>query len=182
MATCTSKTPVVALVERDGMIRSAPVERIDFASQCNAVQLRAAANSTIITDELSVYKPLKLTGMNHEKVYDGKRKYARKRAERIEHPHEHGRKLLRPTETRPLLRLPPTVQAALARYVAESVFRWNHRQRNDSERREAAIKQAPGKRLKYKTPATTFARRASGRLGQASMTFDNPGSTGSKLG
>jgi len=38
-------------------------------------------------------------------------------------------------------------------YCAEFGFRWNHRNLSDALRREAAILKAPGKRLKYKTPA-----------------------------
>jgi hypothetical protein len=37
----------------------------------------------------------------------------------------------------------------LHRYCAEFGFRWNYRQKSDAARREAAIKQAEGKRLKY---------------------------------
>jgi transposase-like protein len=150
----TSKTPVVALVERDGMVRSAPVERIDLASLCNAVQLRAAPDATIITDELPVYKPLSIGGMNHEKINHGRKQYAYKRKGLNIHTNtvESYFALLKRGHYGVYHQLS---QPHLHRYVAEFAFRWNHRQVQDSERREAAIKQAPGKRLKYKTTKKT---------------------------
>ena len=38
----------------------------------------------------------------------------------------------------------------LARYVHEIAFRWRHRKTTDEARREAALKQIGGKRLKYR--------------------------------
>jgi hypothetical protein len=41
----------------------------------------------------------------------------------------------------------------LHRYCAEYSFRWSHRKVSDTERTEAAIRGAEGKRLTYETPA-----------------------------
>jgi len=40
----------------------------------------------------------------------------------------------------------------LGRYLSEIQFRWQYRKTNDEQRREAALRQIGGKRLKYKMP------------------------------
>jgi hypothetical protein len=40
----------------------------------------------------------------------------------------------------------------MAKYCNEFSFRWNYRKVTDSERTEAAVKAAEGKRLMYKEP------------------------------
>jgi transposase-like protein len=147
----TSKKPVVALVERTGMVRSAPVERVDLSSLCKAVDLRVAPNSTIITDEYPVYNAFKRAGMDHEKINHGRKEYVRKRADGLNiHTNtvESYFALLKRGHYGVYHQLS---KPHLHRYVAEFAFRWNHRLIPDAERRDAAIKQAPGKRLKYKT-------------------------------
>ena len=46
----------------------------------------------------------------------------------------------------------------LHRYVAEFDFRWNTRKMDDGARTATAIRQAEGKRLRYKEPVLTVAK------------------------
>jgi transposase-like protein len=150
----TAKMPVVALVERGGEVRAAPVETVELNVLWDAVKFNPATNLTVITDEAMTYRYLKKV-VRHEKVCHGRKEYAHKAKDGLNvHTNtvesffsllKRGHYGVYHLMTKPHLH----------RYVAEYAFRWNHRLVPDSERREAAIKQAPGKRLKYKTPKKT---------------------------
>jgi hypothetical protein len=127
---------------------------VEINALWDAVQFNPAPNLTLITDELSTYKSMKKY-CRHERVSHGRRQYARKATDGLNvHVNtcesffsllKRGHYGVYHSMSKPHLH----------RYVAEYAFRWNHRQAKDSERRDAAIKQAPGKRLKYKTAKKT---------------------------
>jgi transposase-like protein len=150
------KLPVVALIERGGEARSAPVERVEINALWNAVGFNPAPNLTLITDDGSYYRDMK-RHCRHESVVHGRKEYARKAKDGLNvHVNtcesffallKRGHYGVYHSMGRPHLH----------RYVAEYTFRWNHRECPDSARREAAIRQAPGKRLKYKTSSAKTA-------------------------
>jgi transposase-like protein len=47
----TKKTPVVALVERDGCVRSAPIKRVDAKTLKGTIRENVNSSATIMTDE-----------------------------------------------------------------------------------------------------------------------------------
>jgi transposase-like protein len=144
------KAPVVALIERGREARSAPVERVEINALWDAVGFNPAPNLTLVTDDATYYKNMS-RWCRHESVVHSRKEYARRANDGLNvHTNtcesvfallKRGHNGVYHSMGKPHLH----------RYVAEYTFRWNHRQCPDSERREAAIKQAPGKRLKYKT-------------------------------
>jgi transposase-like protein len=146
----SNKQPVVALVERGGNAIAGPVKNV------NIVTLRGAANefidkaAIVCTDELFSYRHLEheRRSVNHTRL-----EYARKEADGfVTHTNtvesyfaliKRGHYGVYHTMSKKHLPL----------YCSEFSFRWNGRKVSDSERRDAAYKQAPGKRLKYKTAA-----------------------------
>ncbi len=149
----TVKQPVVALVQRDGGVRSGPVARVDGATIMAALKENVATSATIVSDEASVYRKVGLEYAAHEIVTHSRKQYAYKRKDGflvttnlveayfalVKRGHYGVYHLMS--------------KGHLHRYLAEFGFRWNHRKVPDSQRREAAIRGAEGRRLRYKTPA-----------------------------
>jgi transposase-like protein len=142
------KTPVVALVERDGRLRADRVERVDKATVRSVIAETVDPSARVITDQAKIYR-----GLDHEfagrhyTVNHSRGEYAWgdvttntaesffalvKRAHYGTHHHYSRRHL--------------------HRYITERQFMWNGRKMTDSERRNRAIKGAQGKRLMYASP------------------------------
>ncbi len=142
----TSKTPVLALVERNGKAVSMPMERLSADNLKGAIKEVVNKDSRIMTDELHAYWGIDddFAG-GHQTVRHNRKEFARgdvstntvesyfallKRG--IHGAFHHVSKL------------------HLHRYCDEFAFRWNYRKTDDGERTEAAIKGSNGKRLVYK--------------------------------
>lgn len=146
----TKKQPIVALVQRDGIAIAGPVERITSKTLRGAIKEFAVPEVNICTDEFRVYRGL---GPNHHTVNHGRREYVRREPDGfLAHTNtvesffaliKRGHYGVYHTMSKGHLHL----------YCAEFAFRCNQRKVSDPERRDAAIRQAPGKRLRYKTPA-----------------------------
>jgi transposase-like protein len=149
----TVKQPIVALVQRDGQVRSGPVARVDGATIMAALKENVAPTATIVSDEASIYSKVGKEFARHEFVTHRDRQYVYRKADGF-------------TVTTNLVECYFALikrghygvyhlmsKGHLHRYLAEFGFRWNHRKVSDAQRREAAIRSAPGRRLRYKTPA-----------------------------
>lgn len=144
------KTPVVALVQRDGNVRAQVMPTV------NAKNLRNAMNecidlerSALMTDELRAYVPLgKAFKHGHKTVKHKARQYAEGDA------HCNTAESFFAIVKRGIYGVYHNVSKKhLHRYVNEFAFRWNGRKLEDGERTVAAIRGAEGKRLYYKVPA-----------------------------
>jgi hypothetical protein len=140
-----NKTPVVALIQRDGPVVVRLVDKVTKYNLKTALDQSVDSGATLMTDELQAYR--KITGRfaAHKTVHHKSGEYARgdvhcNTAEsffallkRGIHGtfHHVGRQHLH-------------------RYADEFAFRFSHRKVSDAERTEAAISCAPGKRLTYK--------------------------------
>jgi transposase-like protein len=149
----TSKTPVVAVVERDGEARSEPVAHVDTktlkAIAKENVNLSAA---TLATDEYPLYGKIgqEFDG-GHIQVDHGAGEYVN---------YKTGRGVAAHTNTAEsyfsLLKrghygvYHKMSDQHLHRYCDEFSFRWDHRKETDEDRTEEAIEQAAGKRLTYR--------------------------------
>jgi transposase-like protein len=144
----TKKTPVVALVERDGRVRAHPVKRVDAATLKGAIRENVDRSARIMTDELSSYGGIgaEFDG-GHETVNHSKAEYAR--GDVHINSAEGYFALLKRGVTGSFHHVSAQ---HLHRYCDEFSFRWNHRKIDDSDRTAEALKSAEGKRLKYKTP------------------------------
>lgn len=144
------KTPVLALVERHGRVRSRPVERVNAEELKGAIRENVDRSASIHTDEWAAY-----TGIGDE--YDGGHHVVR---------HGRGEYVSNGAYTNTaesyFALLKRGVHGAfhhvskdhLHRYCDEFAFRWNYRTVSDGERVAAAVEGAYGKRLIYRAPAS----------------------------
>jgi transposase-like protein len=141
----TDKTPVMALVERDGRVISKPIERVDAKTLKGAVKELVHKDSTIMTDEWASYTGLEKDFAAHEVVKHNEAEFVRGNAstntvesyfavlKRGVHGIFHH-----------------VSKNHLHRYCDEFSFRWNHRKATDGSRTIALILGVKGKRLSYK--------------------------------
>jgi transposase-like protein len=143
----TKKTPVLAMVERDGSIRSRVVPNVSGKTLRGAIQECVDPDSRIITDELSAYNGLrKMFRGGHDAVRHSAREYAR--GDVNTNTVESSFALLK----RGITGIYHAVSKKhLHRYVGEFDFRWNARKLNDGDRTVRAIRGASGKRLSYRS-------------------------------
>jgi transposase-like protein len=144
----TRKTPVVALVERDGRVVAGPVDFVNADTLKAAIRGSVHADSTVMTDSLPFYRGVgrRFSG-GHQTVDHSTGEYVRgdvstntaesyfallKRG--IHGTYHHVSKRY------------------LHRYCDEFSFRWDNRKVNDGERTVQAIRGAEGKRLIYRRP------------------------------
>jgi transposase-like protein len=140
------KTPVVALVERGGRIRTRPVERVSAKALKAAIRQNVRKDARIMTDDFSSYRGLgrEFKG-GHEIVNHGEREYARGDVH-VNSAESFFALLKRGVHGT----FHHVSKQHLHRYCDEFGFRWDHRKVTDGERTVAAIKGANGKRLLYK--------------------------------
>jgi len=140
------KTPVVALVERDGRLRAHPVERVSAQELKGAIREAVDRDARIMTDEFPSYQGIgaEFAG-GHETVQHAEGKYV------------HGDAHTNTAESFFALfkrgvhgTFHHISKRHLHRYCDEFGFRWDHRKGTDGERTVAAIKRADGKRLLYR--------------------------------
>ena len=152
-----NKTPVVALVETGGKVRSKPLDTVDASTLRQALMESVDTSAQIVTDDHTAY-PLAasiFTG-GHETVNHTEKEYARKRV------NDKGEVETITTNTAEsyfsLLKrgvygtFHHVSRKHLSRYCDEVDVRWNGRELEDAERRDAAVIGAEGKRLYYKRP------------------------------
>lgn len=142
------KTAVMALVERDGNVKSKPVDRVTANTLQGEIRENVDPDSRIMTDELPSYRGVgqHFSG-GHSVVRHKDNEYVQgdvhtNNAESFfallkrgvngtfHHVGEHN----------------------LSRYCEEFSFRWCHRKSNDVERTKSAIKGIEGKRLLLEAP------------------------------
>jgi transposase-like protein len=144
----TKKTPVVALVERDGRVRARKIDRVDGATLKGAIRENVDRSSRIMTDEWSSYRGIgsEFKG-GHEVVTHSAGEYAR--GDAYTNTVESFFALLKRGVIGSFHHVS---KQHLDRYCTEFSFRWDHRATTDAERTEVAIRQTKGKRLSYKQP------------------------------
>lgn len=140
----TEKAAVVALVERNGRVRSRHVDRVTSANLKGIIRESVETTAVIMTDEFRPYKGLNKEFVRHEVINHTRKEYVRgdvhtntiegyfsilKRG--INGIYQHVGK------------------QHLGKYLSEYDFRYNTRDINDMARTEAAILSGEGKRLTY---------------------------------
>lgn len=144
-----NKVPVFSLVERNGNVRSVPVERITAKNLQGAIKRNVKKTATIMTDDLLSYQGLDNTFARHEIVKHTQKEYVRG----IAHTNtvEGYFSLLK----RGIIGVYHHVgKNHLHRYLNEFDFRYNARKTSDSTRADIAIIQSKGRRLQYRETAT----------------------------
>ena len=142
----TKKVPVVALVERDGRIRTRVVEHVNADNLKSAIRENVNQQAAIQTDELNCYAGIgqEFAG-GHQTVNHSQGEYAR--GEVNTNTAESFFALLKRGVHGTFHHISKT---HLPRYCDEFSFRWDERNVTDGERTVEAIKGAAGKRLVYR--------------------------------
>jgi len=145
----SKKTPVVALVERNGNVRSFPVERVTVSNLTPILREHISEEAELHTDESVVYHFMKKNFAGHEVVNHSKKEYARRQNGKLITTNTvegfHG--LLK----RGVYGVYHHISRKhLHRYLSEFDFRYNSRSVNDAQRSMLAIHGVGGKRLMYR--------------------------------
>jgi transposase-like protein len=142
----TKKTPVMALVERDGRVRARKIDRVDGATLKGAIRENVDRSARIMTDEWAAYHGIgtEFRG-GHEVVTHSAGEYARGDAH-VNSAESYFALLKRGV----MGSFHHISKQHLDRYCDEFSFRWDHRFTTDAERTEVAIRQTQGRRLTYR--------------------------------
>jgi transposase-like protein len=145
----TKKQPVVALVERGGNVRTRVVKRCDTGTLHTEIVRHVAREATLCTDQWPGYSGVDYYVREHETIKHNEKRYARRREDGLS-VHVNTAESFFALVKRGYVGIYHYMSKKhLHRYCAEFGFRWNHRKVSDKARRESAIRQIGGKRLKY---------------------------------
>jgi ISXO2-like transposase domain len=140
----------MAMVERDGDIRVARIEKLPGRKLRDQLETNVAREAILMTDESASYHRCDRKFVRHEAVNHSKGEYARRAKDR---PIAHGNTaesfsaLLKRGHYGTFHQLS---KKHLHRYCTEFGFRWAFRNVTDGERMVAAMKDAEGKPLMYR--------------------------------
>jgi transposase-like protein len=142
----TKKVPVIALVERNGRIRTRVVEHVNASNLKTAIRENVNPKAAIQTDDLKLYDGIgqEFAG-GHQTVNHSQGEYARGIINT--NTAESFFALLKRGVHGTFHHVSKT---HLHRYCDEFSFRWDGRKVTDGERTVEAIKGAEGKRLVYR--------------------------------
>ena len=142
----TSKTPVVAVLERGGEVRAKKMTTLSAENLREYIKENATKEATINTDGYTGYNGLSKHFASHEVVDHAAGEYVRGTA------HINGDESWFALLKRGVYGTFHHISSKhLDRYADEFAYRWNKRKVSDHERAIAAIKVVGGKRLMYKT-------------------------------
>jgi transposase-like protein len=144
----TKKVPVVALVERDGRVRSQSVPNVTGKTLRRVLNTHLDPSARLITDEWPAYiKPGKRFA-SHETVNHSRYEYARGdvHTNTIEGYFSLFKRGVNGT-------FHHIGHQYMDQYLAEFDFRYNHRKISDGERTIAGLKKVEGKRLTLRRPS-----------------------------
>ncbi len=139
------KTPVVAIVARDGGARAKAIPNLSSKSLAVAMRQHINPAAILMTDERPAYEQIGLRYGRHLTVKHSAHEYVRGQA--YTNTVESFFALLK----RGIMGSYHHVSRKhLSRYCDEFAFRWSHRDVSDAERTTTALRQTMGKRLPYK--------------------------------
>lgn len=139
------KTPVFSLVERNGRIKSQPVEDVTWKRLKTIVRENVDKTAIFMTDEFPVYYKLGKEFKGHEVIDHGKKEYVRGRTHvnTVEGYFSILKRGINGT-------FHHVSKNHLHRYVSEFDFRYNYRKIEDGLRTAIVIKHAEGKKQAYR--------------------------------
>jgi len=153
----TKKVPVVALVERNGRVRTRVVADVTGDTLKEAIKTMVHRDSRIITDEWASYNGIaRYYRGGHETVNHGSGQYARPDGINTNTVESYFALVKRGVYGS----FHKVSSKHLFRYMTEFEFRWNMRHTDDRTRTIAALANAEGKRLTYKAAGNDTRLRA----------------------
>lgn len=144
MGPAPTKTPVFALVERGGRVRSFPMDTVTARNLKRSIHEHVNANAILMTDEHPAYTKVGKDFADHQTVNHSQKEYVRGTAST--NTVEGYFSLLKRGLTGTYHHVSPH---HLHRYLDEFNFRYNARSADDAMRNLAALKAVEGKRLQY---------------------------------
>ena len=152
--TVKPKKAVVALVERDGQVRSFHVANVNAKTLRPLLFTNIDRSSALMTDESPVYAGLGREFSYHGKVNHSASQYVTTGGWKHSNTAENFFSIFKRGVVGTYHHMS---EAHLGRYCAEFDFRYNTRLLSDAERTVEAIKGARGKRLMYRQPSSLAA-------------------------
>ena len=141
------KKAVVALVERDGNVRSFHVANVNAKHLRGLILTNVSRDSHLMTDESTVYTRVGREFAGHTTVIHSRNEYVRKGGFAHSNTAENFFSIFKRGVIGTYHHMS---EAHLGRYCREFDFRYNTRQFTDAERTDIAIVGAIGKRLTYR--------------------------------
>ncbi len=140
-----NKTPVVALIQRNGEVRSKQIDKLTSKNLKAYIRENVDKDSTIITDEFRSYNGLNKEFKDHQTVNHSKKEYVR--GDVYTNTVEGYFSLLKRGINGTFHHIS---KKHLQRYLAEFDFRYNHRILKDETIASILIENSKGKRLTYR--------------------------------
>ncbi|HEX3357427.1 MAG TPA: IS1595 family transposase [Tepidisphaeraceae bacterium] len=144
----TDKQPVMVLVETNGKAHSRVIEKVNGAILKSAMEQVIHSSARIVTDECRSYPKAVANFAAHSTVNHSVGEYQNAEGLNTNTAESYFGLLKRGLHGT----FHHVSKHHLHRYCSEFDFRWNGRTASDTERRDAAVKGAEGKRLMYKQP------------------------------
>lgn len=150
------KTPVVAMVQRDGAVRAYTLPLVNAKNLKSIMRRNIHPSAKIMTDEASHYHWTRFEYASHESVNHSLGEYARgnvttNRAEGFFGILKRGINGVYHSVSK----------AHLDSYLSEFSYRYNTRHLEDGQRTVLAIRKAEGKRLMYREPKANWRKQPS---------------------
>jgi transposase-like protein len=145
-----NKTPVVAMVERKGNVRSMVMEQVNSKNIKAALKEHVQLSTHLMTDESKPYPAATRDFASHQKVHHTQQEYVRDdvRTNTVEGYFSLIKRGIIGT-------FHHVSKKHLPLYLAEFDHRYNHRKVTDGERTLEGLAKVEGMRLLYRQPATT---------------------------
>jgi transposase-like protein len=147
-----AKTPVLALVQRDGNVRTKVVSTVTAKNLGQFIDRNIARNAIVSTDNFVLYKNhfYNWKECRHEMVNHSQKEYARFEKDGFVSHCNTAESFFSLIKRGVYGSFHHVSKEHLPRYCNEFAFRWNTRRLTDGERMEAAVEMVEGKRLTYK--------------------------------
>jgi len=147
------KTPVVALIERGGRMRTAVVSNVTQKNLGRVLNEVVSKEAIVNTDERTAYRHPLRAFKRHDTVVHSRYEYSRKLADGTSAGINHCESFFSLLKRGVHGSWHHVSREHLPKYAGEFAFRWNHRKLTDGERMVETVKAAEGKRLTYKQAA-----------------------------
>ncbi len=144
------KTPVVALVERQGRVHTRVVANVTHKNLGAAIAEHVSKDAIINTDDSGAYRGKLKMYKRHDVVNHSAEEYARKNADGSVAHVNTAESFFSLLKRGVYGSWHHVSKEHLPKYADEFAFRWNHRKITDGERTVAALKATEGKRLTYR--------------------------------
>lgn len=147
------KTPVVALIEQGGNMRTRVVPNVSTHNLGKALNDCISKDAIVCTDEHHGYKKAGREFKAHYGVNHSKLEYTVQKPDGVEAGVNHCESFFSLLKRGVYGSWHNVSREHLQKYSDEFAFRWNHRKMTDGARMAAAIPMLEGRRLLYRQPA-----------------------------